>query len=303
MNNNDSIDNNVKIVKKRGRKPKDKQEVSTKVIEEYVNTNMVLHIPLYDSIQAEQEIVDDSLIPFDKNMMYMIEFNKDNINETSVPLNNPMQNYQSNTRKLYEINNMFDDSLKENDYCCFWCTEKFSSMAIGLPYKLLKNTNKNSEFQYKYKYMVYGYFCSFGCCASYNFSLKDSMMNERFTLLNNLHEDIFGNINPIVLAPPREMLKKFGGYLTIDEFRNRSNSQIQYQLLIPPLMSMRCQIEEFYGNLYKKNDVSTSSVIHLDDERINRAQTNIEKLKLKRSTSIHNSKNNIENRMGIKIIN
>lgn len=303
----------VKVVKKRGRKPKDKQTVSTQSIEEFVNTNMVLHIPLYDSTDKkidnhsvcfqDENAPDEYLMPFDKNIMYMIEFNKE-----STEMNNYVNSnfsYTNTYRKVHDTNNFFDDNgccshQTKSDCVCFWCTEYFDTIPIGLPYKIVKNTDSNSESKFKYKYMVYGYFCGFGCMASYNFSLGDSQMNFRFNLINNLYEDVYNTIEPIVLAPPREMLKKFGGPYTIEQFRQMSRTNVQYQVIIPPIMSMKCQIEEFYGNINKKAD---TSVIQLDNERVNRAQNNIDKLRLKRNSSIHNSKNNIENRMGIKIIN
>jgi hypothetical protein len=311
--------NEVKVIKKRGRKPKDKTDVSTKVIEDYVNANMILHIPLYDSINENTQsevnsemlsdaIQDDSLAPFDKNMMYMIEFNKEYNTETNKYMNYNMS-FCSTTRKLYDTNNFFieNGNVQENvksECVCFWDTEHFNTIPIGLPYKIVKNNDENMDMMdcknFKYKYLVYGYFCGFSCAAAYNFSLKDSQMNQRFVLLNNLYEDVFNNQNTINIAPPREMLKKFGGSLSISEFRSRTTQSIQYQNIIPPLMSLRCQIEEFYGNLYKKNE---TTVITLDDERVNRAQNNIEKLRLKRNSGIHNSKNNIENRMGIRILN
>lgn len=316
----------VKIVKKRGRKPKDKPDVSTKVIEDYVNTNMVLHVPLYDSIsdnEAIQKEIDNALesdchgdmnqqnlIPFDKNMMYMIEFNKDMDIPMSSMNSNANKYINSNvinhTRKLYDTNLFFNDNGLPIENCksncvCFWDTEPFHSVPIGLPYKIIKNSDMHQcEKQFKYKYLVYGYFCSFNCAAAYNFSLKDSQVLQRFSLLNNLYEDVYNNSNTIQLAPPREMHKKFGGPFTTLEFRMKSNQSVQYQNIVPPLMSMRCQIEEFYGNMYKKPE---QSIITLDDDRIIKAQSNIEKLKLKRSSSIHNNKNNIEKRMGIKILN
>lgn len=313
----------VKVIKKRGRKPKDKPDVSTKVIEDYVNANMILHVPLHDSIndmstqEMNSEMMNtennaDYLAPFDKNMMYMIEFNKDNTTNEINKFANSNLSFSSTTRKLYDTNHFFMDNgaVPENvksECVCFWDTEYFHSIPIGLPYKIIKNTNEMCDSmcnfdnkQFKYKYMVYGYFCSFPCAAAYNYSLKDSQVNQRFTLLNNLYEDVFNIQNTINLAPPREMLKKFGGTLNITEYRNKCNQNVQYQNIIPPLMSLRCQIEEFYGNMYKKTE---NTVITLDDERVNRAQSNLEKLRLKRNSSVHNSKNNIENRMGIKIIN
>lgn len=316
----------VKVIKKRGRKPKDKPDVSTKVIEDYVNANMILHVPLYDSaaenfgsgtpnsvMEADHgDLSNEALVPFDKNMMYMIEFNKEpNAVATAKAATAACENFpnfSSTNRKLYDTNNFFGEGghvaeAAKSDCVCFWDTEHFHTIPIGLPYKIVRNTDfceSHETKQFKYKYMVYGYFCSFSCAASYNFSLKDSQMSQRFVLLNNLYEDVFNNCNTINLSPPREMLRKFGGTLTIQEFRSRCTQAIQYQNIIPPLMSLRCQIEEFYGNLQKKGE---NSVITLDDERVTRAQNNIEKLRLKRSTSVHNSKNNIESRMGIKIVN
>lgn len=303
----------VKVVKKRGRKPKDKPETSTKGIEEYVNANMVLHIPLNDAIFDDGDAADGGdacLVPFDKNMRYAIEFSKDSATEryaTSVGAGTGAGVGTAtgvsgvgvhNTRRSYDTNQFFmhGSTPEPFQHCCFWCTESFSSSAIGLPYNVVRNDDPNSQ-TFKYKYLVYGYFCGFGCAAAYNYAQKDSRVNDRFTLLSNMREDVYGTVAPIVFAPPREMLRKFGGPLTIDEFRQRCQTQVQYQVIVPPLMSMRCQIEEFYGSLYKKAD---TPAIHLDDERVMRAQNNIEKLKLRRTTPAH-TKNNIESSMGIRI--
>ena len=44
-------------------------------------------------------------------------------------------------------------------------------------------------------------------------------------------------------APNRECLKDFGGYLTIEEFRQKS-SYISYNINYPPMLSIIPQMEE-----------------------------------------------------------
>jgi hypothetical protein len=292
----------VQIIKKRGRKPKEKNDTPTQHIEDYVNTNMILHIPSYDtmdeSIKNDDTNSTNQLEPFDKNMIYVMELN-DQKNDNIISMKN--QHHHMNTRKIHEINNFFNTEHTHNTNqarVCFWCTEPFQSIPIGLPFRVIHDRSSDSS---DIKFCVYGYFCSFGCAGSYNFSLGDSQMNERFVMLNRLHDMIYNQspvYKPLCLAPPRETLIKFGGFLTIEEFRKKSQNDVQYNIIIPPLMSLRCQIEEFYGQMNRKE---TNNSVYLDEERVNKAQYNMDKLKLKRSSALYNNNNNIENHMGIVI--
>jgi len=144
-------------------------------------------------------------------------------------------------------------------------------------------------------------------------------MTERSTVINSLYKDIYNQEKVITHAPPKEMLKKYGGPYTIDKFREISNSEINvyYQSVLPPLLSMKYQIEEFYGKLYNNNqkdmDInsinndshsnnSTKNIVcenFLNNERVNKAQERyVNSSKVKK---IYNypTNNTIENRMGI----
>ena len=65
------------------------------------------------------------------------------------------------------------------------------------------------------KFVVRDSFCSFNCAHAYNVSLDDHKVWERYALLTRLKNIISANTDfeckRIVCAPPRKMLKAFGG--------------------------------------------------------------------------------------------
>ena len=67
-----------------------------------------------------------------------------------------------------------------------------------------------------------GIFCSWNCTKSYNFERNDHKQYERAGLISLLVNQISTVDESICIkaAPPRQCLKIFGGYMSIDEFRN-----------------------------------------------------------------------------------
>lgn len=121
------------------------------------------------------------------------------------------------------------------DICCWWCTERFDTLPCFIPERYRDG-----------KFYVYGCFCSFNCAKRYNLELNDYKVCDRDSLLNKLYMQIFDNITPqINLAGPRESLKKFGGTLNIDEFRqNAVTVNKEVRLLLPPMVNLLACIEE-----------------------------------------------------------
>jgi hypothetical protein len=134
-------------------------------------------------------------------------------------------------------NEKFGTYPDKTDICCWWCCHNFKTIPISLPYKY------DSE-----RFHGHGIFCSFNCAASHNFNnINDHNNYERYSLLNLLHQKITGNKSPnkIPLAPPKELLKVFGGYLSIDEYRkNNLTNEKSYKLVMPPIISIMPQVEE-----------------------------------------------------------
>ena len=135
------------------------------------------------------------------------------------------------------------------------------------------------------------------CILSYNFSKNDDNIWERFSLLNLLYKKLYHQkFVKISLAPPRETLKIFGGYLSIEEFREvLIKNEKTYTVVKPPLISIIPKIEENISqNLKNKN------VFPLVNENIlNKTQNS---LKLKRNKPVTNPNNTLQSFMDLKIL-
>ena len=139
---------------------------------------------------------------------------------------------------------------------CYWCCHKFSNPPFGIP--VLYNNEKFS---------VFGCFCSLECATAYNFAFNQNIdeMWERYNLLNLLYRKLkLGNI--VTAAPNRLSLKIFGGYLTIDEFRNYFKSNKYININFPPMVSLTQQIEEI-----NQHDIyDTTKYVPLNYKRIDK---------------------------------
>jgi hypothetical protein len=97
----------------------------------------------------------------------------------------------------------------------------------------------------------------------------------------------------IGFAPPREVLKMFGGYMCIDEFREGSLRMDKiYHILKPPLVAIIPKIEE---NIIHKGIRSGNVNEHI----LNKTQNN---LKLKRTKPLVNPNSTLQSFMNIKIV-
>lgn len=153
--------------------------------------------------------------------------------------------------------------LHNTDVCCWWCCHGFQSVPLGIPVKY--------EVKMK-KYTVKGVFCSFGCMLGYNdiykltktYMIKNlySMITgikllksksvymeflqrtlglEKFDGVQQYKDDfIEGLVNltsdTIQRAPDRNLLKMFGGVLSIQEFRDAYKEDKIYEVISYPLI-------------------------------------------------------------------
>lgn len=173
--------------------------------------------------------------------------------------------------------NMYQEWPDQTNIHCWWCCHQFDGPPCTLP-----------EYIRRDKFYVSGCFCSFNCAASYNFNKNDNGVWERYTLLNLMYKKLYNtNFVKIEMAPPREVLKMFGGYIDIEEFRNYCIKQDRkFQVIKPPLISIIPKIEE---HIYPKNKVVNENIV-------NNTQT---KLKLTRSKPLIAEKSTIQTFMNI----
>ena len=188
-------------------------------------------------------------------------------------LNNPFDSDVQKDLKTYVINlNLIDNNtnkvieIEKMDLNCWWDTYPINNYPYFLP-----------EKYYNGKFYVFGCFSSPECAASYNLYLNDYKVMERFALLQKL----YGPIKKI--APPKEILKKYGGIINIDEYRiNFINCDKEYRLKLPPMVLLKHIIDEITTD---KNDKEYSN------------KSNITTFSKKKLPVV---KNNLFNTMGIK---
>ncbi len=137
------------------------------------------------------------------------------------------------------INNTTGDdiNISKTDIACWWCTYEFDNIPWFLPIKYFEN-----------KFFVCGCFCGPCCVAAYNINIDDFKVLERYSLLKQLYSSIVGNNNniDIKIAPPKEVLVRYGGKYSIEEYRKNNNMYINsnYRLVLPPMVNYIACIEE-----------------------------------------------------------
>lgn len=100
---------------------------------------------------------------------------------------------------------------------CWYCTLDFNTEKIYLPLKY-----NNVAF------FVFGNFCSLNCVVAY--ALQNNYnMHKTYSLINLLYDSQV-NINP---SPNKEVLKKFGGFMNEDEYKEKIKNNIFVDLTHP----------------------------------------------------------------------
>lgn len=329
------INEEKKVPKKRGRKPKDSiyslKQIDNIIIKDESIDTVILHLPIHSS-----DIEDDNNIikyepninipePYEKddnNFEQLENYNNNVSNELYVnqKKNVKVDNQEVNNIEQNEINEIENDNIISNNdinkICCkklktiqyefidanhkktwlnntqiycMWCCHGFDGIPISIPQKYVND-----------KFHVYGNFCSFNCAASYIFNKNDDFMWKQYNLLNLLQKKISdNNWKKIKLAPPKEVLKIFGGYLSIDEYRKELlTGETEFKIVEPPLVSLIPKIEETYFK--SNNDINNKKTyVPLDNDLIDKAKIS---MKLKREKPINNKKSTLHNFMDLKII-
>ena len=210
------------------------------------------------------------------------------INDLNYKLEDTISKKNSVFKMNFDYINLDGDEYVFKDktnVSCWWCCHKFDTKPIGIPIKY-----------YNDKYHIFGCFCSISCAYSYNTEMNDYKMWDRLSLLKQMSSKIYKNNFKLKSAPPRQSLKKFGGSLTIEEFRSKSmESEKTYRCIMPPMIPIVPMIEESNKNHCNYNKVKRNVPLNID--RVIKANKN---LKLKRSKPLPNSRNSLEKTMKLK---
>lgn len=125
-------------------------------------------------------------------------------------------------------------SNKKHTSKCWWCCGEYDNFII-LPDKKING-----------KYIGEGNYHSFNCALASNFEMRDERIWERYSLLHQMKEEMIPeDTNKINPAPPKEVLKEYGGELSREEYDELLLSvDSSFIKLLPPLVSSTILIEQ-----------------------------------------------------------
>ena len=167
--------------------------------------------------------------------------------------------YSEKLMVLFQDSNRYKKLPEKTEIACFWCCHSFALQPVAIPSHILDEV-----------WHMYGNFCSPECATAYLFKERiDSHVQwERYALLNSLYaEDAevgVGAPRGVRPAPPREVLRMFGGSMDISEFRALVHEKrLRMDVLTPPMVSIIQTMDtkpiDFYDqnlkNVFIRNDI------------------------------------------------
>lgn len=151
---------------------------------------------------------------------------------------------------------------------CWYCHHTFDGTPIGMPLRRIVCAHSECVVYFRRhdtgvavgkcrneciargdkrtppRYVCKGAFCSYACTKAYIFGTQRGVHSESLVLLPLMRKEISGigtrgeggEVNGITAAPPIQLLKAYGGSLSIDEFRARGGDQkatVVPEMLVP----------------------------------------------------------------------
>jgi len=276
----DGIIPEVKVHKKRGRKPKGGKIVQVKNIlidNNYIH-NVILHLNCSISDIQDNNIynyspdinVIDNYNINSGNLLYnFIETDNNNENQENLENLENLENVQNiqnnNIDKVDNVDNVdkFDKNsnqeIRSNENIKKTISNKLKSLTLNIK---RQNINKKSacfwctynfdnepiyipKNEINNKLLCYGCFCSPECACAYLMTenIDTSTKFERYCLLNNTYGKIYNYNKNIKPAPdPRYLLDKFYGNLDIQEYRKLLENERLLLVIDKPLTQILPEI-------------------------------------------------------------
>ncbi len=245
--------------------------------------------PFYECVESvEQSVSLDNPPSFNdinvtpNNDKPVVDTTDNSNNETEVDF----YNMKSTLLVRFSDSNETKTIPEKSDAACFWCCHTFTNRPVVLP------TRDTGEHL-----IVTGNFCCPECALAYLFDIhQDSHTRwDQLSLLYRVYGDAcLGKIHP---APPRAILKMFGGNLSIQEYRALMRSQtVRVDIHLPPMVSILATMDtkpiDFYDSSLTKNVNETIK------ERLHKAE---EVLRLRRTKPLKAWESTLDACINLKI--
>jgi len=211
----------------------------------------------YEESTSEYAFLEASVVPSVTPILTVEEPVK---KESTVIKSRTPSHYSEKLMVQYQESNRLQQLPQKTEIACFWCCHTFDTPPCAIPAHILDEV-----------WHMYGNFCSCECAVASLFKEKiDSHIQwERYALLNTLYgqdaELPVGSPQGIRPAPPREILRMFGGCMEIGEYRAILHERkLRIDVMAPPMVSIIQTMDtkpiDFYDqnfkNLSNKNDIS-----------------------------------------------
>jgi hypothetical protein len=281
----------IKIPKKRGRKPKGGkiiQQISTNVEPNNNKQNVILHLKCFmkdlQTYSQNNSFLESYHFSICKNdLTYdLIETENNSINNNnnlSTPITKigyDYEDYNDEETNCKDINKDINKKLKQLEYnlhvnnvnnkrsACFWDTCEFDNPPIYIPKHFINGT-----------YHVYGCFCSPECGVAYLMkeNLDSSTKFERYHLFNNIYTKIYNYTKNVKPAPdPYHMLEKFYGNFSIQEYRSLLRNERLFLIVDKPLTRILPELHEDNDEFILNNKIIPSNNYNVKTRLQNKKQ-------------------------------
>ncbi len=149
---------------------------------------------------------------------------------------------------------------KHVNIACFWCSEFFDTIPVGIPVKVeTKKVGIGKKQKTKNIYYCEDNYCTFECAVADLFKQKHGKFRESYSLLCSLYKEAHNlpKVKKILSALPKKALARYGGPHSVEKFRELSKvDEVTYTVIDPPMIPVLSQIET---NYMKFNDANRSN--------------------------------------------
>jgi len=267
---------------------------------------LIAHLPIKgteletDLFAAEEEQIEKMSLPYPyeaqeaftsiqaMNTMCIDTVTEQKTEEPVVTVSRPALplHYSEKLMVRFQDANREQEMPESTDVACYWDCSTFRGRPCVIPVGIEEGI-----------WRVYGNFCCPSCAAAYLFSERLDMhvQWERYALLNRLY--VGGMTECVPLAPPRFVLRLFGGPMDVADFRTAvEKKKMRIDVMTPPMISiiqvMDTKPIDFYDSSIKNN------FIPWEMDRQNRPGA--QGLRLRRTKPITEKESTLEFCMGIQ---
>ncbi len=252
---------------RRGRRPKIQPVSVSKQENININTPIIAHLPI-DLSDVVNEEIDEIFIKSEYHSASNdseIKMLKKKIEE----LNTKLVKYEKN-EKTTKPSIILCDNLSK----CWWDKHVYDTPDVEMPENYINGI-----------FYCSGKFCSWECMMAYNIEINDENVSKRISLIHMMHKKTYGYCRNIKPASSWKILLDFGGYISIEDFReNLTTNSIDYNYIKAPMISRISYIEKIPIKKEDDNDIKMDDLI------------------LKRTKPLKSSKYSLESIMGLKKI-